>query len=55
MNVNLYSSNSSYNALSKYSFTFNNEPNLPPILYVRVVLPDCFSVNFTTLIAQVAT
>lgn len=53
--MNLYSSNSSYSALSKYTFTFNSEPSMPPILYLRVVLPDCFSVNFTTLIAQVAT
>jgi hypothetical protein len=51
MNINLFSSNSSYNAVSKYTFTFQSEPNLPPIFFMRVVLPDCFIANINTIMA----
>ena len=45
--VGLYSSNSSYKALSNYSFVFMNLKDIP-ISYVRVQLPDCFSLNNQT-------
>jgi hypothetical protein len=45
--IGLFSSNSSYKALSNYSFVFMNLKDIP-ISYVRVQLPDCFSLNNQT-------
>jgi hypothetical protein len=55
--ITLLSSNSSYGALSSYTFLFDSSsPQLlidAPLKFLRIQLPDCFSANFTQLIAKV--
>ena len=49
----MISTNSSYGALSSYTFIFNNLGEIP-VKYVKVLLPDCFSANFSQLVAKAA-
>ncbi len=49
----MISTNSSYGAISSYTFIFNNLGDIP-VKFVKVTLPDCFSANFTQLVAKTA-
>lgn len=51
--ITMISTNSSYGALSSYTFIFNNLGDIP-VRFVKVSLPDCFSANFTQLVAKAA-
>lgn len=53
MDITLISTNSSYGALSSYTFIFNNLGDVP-VRFVKVTLPDCFSANLTALLAKTA-
>ena len=53
MDISLISTNSSYGALSSYTFIFNNLGDVP-VRFVKVTLPDCFSANLTALLAKTA-
>lgn len=43
--VGLFSSNSSYKALSEYTFNFYSIDYLLPLQYIRIIVPDCFKIN----------
>lgn len=49
--IQIYSSNKTYSALSTYIFTLNNLPqDLNYGSFIKVQIPDCFTIDFTTLI-----
>lgn len=48
--VQIYSTNSSYFAYSTYTIVLNNLPKEVPIVsYMKIIIPDCFGLNFTNL------
>jgi hypothetical protein len=53
--MQLYNTNSSYLALSSYTIVINSglPKNFPILTYTRVVIADCFALNFTNLIVKI--
>ena len=50
--VLLSSTNSSYLAMANYAFAFLSLIGLPPIRYVRVTIPDCFNLDFSSMLIR---
>ena len=48
----LSSTNSSFLAMANYAFAFLSLIGIPPIRYVRVTIPDCFTLDFSSMLIR---